>query len=278
MPMTRRGLLSRGAPLILLAVLAVAVLVPFDDELRLESGDEGVPERWMTAIAELPDEADVLIGFDPDLGTYAEIRPTVRAVLAQLLARQSRLAVVSLTPEGRALALAELARLDRNDANMARIADLGFLPGAEAGLVSLARGLPEPRGTERPIPRRLADEGVATMDAVLVVGGNDLGPRSWIEQVLPRIHDVTFLAVAPTVLLPDLLPYEATGQVDALIGTPRDGAALRGTLDLGVYARLAPADEPSSSAVLIGLLVAAVVLGHGLVAAVLRPPGEREAA
>jgi hypothetical protein len=202
----------------------------------------------------------------------------VRAVLADLLSRQARLAIVSLTPEGRALALAELARLDRAGANMARIADLGFVPGAEAGLVSLTRSLPEPRGPGRPIPRRLVDEGIETMDAILVVGGNDLGPRSWVEQVLPRIDAVTFLAVAPTVLLPEVLPFEATGQIDALIGTPRDGAAMRRTVDLGVYERLAPVDEPAAAAVLVGLLVAAVVLGQGLVAALLRPSGERERA
>jgi hypothetical protein len=259
----------------LLVVLGAAVLVPFDDELRLESGGESTA-RWSAAIEALPEDADVLVGFDPDVGTYAEVRPTVRAVLADLLSRQARLAIVSLTPEGRALALAELARLDRADANTARIADLGFVPGAEAGLVSLTRSLPEPRGPERPIPRRLVDEGIGTMDAIVVVGGNDLGPRSWVEQVLPRIDAVTFLAVAPTVLLPELLPFEATGQLDALIGTPRDGAALRQAFELGVYERLAPAEEPASAAVLVGLLVAAAVLGQGMVAALLRPSGERE--
>lgn len=275
--MSRRRLLSRAGPLLLVAALAAAVLVPFDDELRLESGDE-VAERWTTAIESLPEDADVLVGFDPDLGTYAEIRPTVRAVLASLLARQSRLAFVSLTPEGRALAIEELARLDRNDANMARIADLGFLAGAEAGLVSLTRELPDPRGRELPIPRRLADEGIATMDAILVVGGNDFGPRSWVEQVLPRIDEVVLLAVAPTVLLPELLPYEATGQVDALVGTAREGAALRESFELGVYARLAPSDGPSTAAMLVGLLIATAVLGQGLVGAVLRPNRERDPA
>lgn len=261
----------------LLVALGAAVLVPFDDELRLESGGQST-RRWTAAIEALPDDPDVLVGFDPDVGTYGEVRSTARAVLADLLSRQARLAIVSLTPEGRALALAELARLDRADANMARIADLGFVPGAEAGLVSLTRSLPEPHGPGGPIPRRLVDEGIETMDAILVVGGNDLGPRSWVEQVLPRIDAVTFLAVTPTVLLPEVLPFEATGQIDALIGTPRDGAAIRRTADLGVYDRLAPVDEPATAAVLLGLLVAAVVLGQGLVAALLRPGGERERA
>ncbi len=273
--MSRRPPLARTAPLVLLAALAAAVLVPLEGGLRLGSPDDGIASRWAAAIDALPEDADVLVGFDPDLGTYAEIRPTVRAVLADMLARQSRVAIVSLTPEGRALAIAELARLERGDANMARIADLGFVAGAEAGLVSLTRALPDARGPELPVARRLVDEGLGTMDAILVVGGNDLGPRSWVEQVLPRIDEVTLLAVAPTVLLPELLPYEATGQVDALIGTPRDGAAVRAAFDVGVHERLAPADEPSTLAILVGLLVAGAVLGQGLVASILRTNGER---
>ena len=47
-------------------------------------------------------------GFDPDLGTYAEVRPTARAVIDDLLARDAVLRLVSLTPEGRALAVSEI--------------------------------------------------------------------------------------------------------------------------------------------------------------------------
>ena len=50
---------------------------------------------------DLPAGPLVLVGFDPDLGTYAEVRPTVRTALADLLDRDARLAFISLTPEGR---------------------------------------------------------------------------------------------------------------------------------------------------------------------------------
>jgi hypothetical protein len=261
--MSRRELLGRLGPALLIVAIGAAILVPFDDRLRLASADRDPAERWGAAIDRLPEDPDVLVGFDPDVGTYAEIRPTVRTVLAELLSRQARIAIVSLTPEGRMLALAEVERLDRLDANVARIADLGFLPGAEAALVRLTRSLPEPR-TDRPIARRLTSEGLGTMDAIVVVGGNDLGPRSWIEQVRPRIGEIPILAVAPSVLLPELQPYLEGGQLTALLATPRDGAAYRPAVDLGVHERLAPPDEPSRVAVLVGLLVAAGVLASGL--------------
>jgi hypothetical protein len=270
-----RDRLFRLAPLGLVVLLAVAWLLPIDDRLRLESADADGAARWSAQLDGLPAEADVLVGFDPDFGTYAEVRPTVRVLLADLLNRGARLAFVSLTPEGRALGRAELERMTRTGANPTRLADLGFVPGAEAALVSLTRGLPAP-GELNAFGRRLVDGGMAEVDLILVVGGNDLGPRSWIEQVAPRVGDVPIVAVAPVVLLPELQPYLASGQLDALAGTPRDGAAYRATSELGRLERLAVAVEPSVAAMLAGVLVAVLVLGQALVARLPRPGAPRE--
>ena len=266
----RRALLVRTAPALLVILLGAASLLPLDDQLRLESGDASIVERWSAQLDGLPAQPDVLVGFDPDLGTYAEVRPTVRVMLADLLNRDARLAFVSLTPEGRALALAELERFERIGANPTRLADLGYLPGAEAALVSLARELP-PAIEENALARRLAGEGLAEVEAILVVGGNDLGPRSWVEQVAPRIGDVPMLAIAPVILLPEIRPYIATGQLHALVATPRDGAAYRESVDLGGFERLAPTGEPSAAAVLVGLVVALLVLGSALGGRLARP-------
>lgn len=262
-------------PVVLVGLLAAASLLPIDERLRLESGDPTVAQRWTEQLDALPADAEVLVGFDPDLGTYAEIRPTVRVLLADLLNRDARLAFVSLTPEGRALGLAELDRMGRLGTNPTRLADLGFVPGAEAALVSLARQLPAV-GELNAFGRRLVEGGLAEVDLILIVGGNDLGPRSWVEQVAPRIGEVPMVAVAPVVLLPELHPYVATGQLDALAATPRDGAAYRATSELGRLERLAVAVEPSVGAILVGLAVALVVLGQALLARVPRPGASRE--
>ena len=262
--MTDRGrLLRRAAPALLVLGLAAALVVPATDALRLASPDSAPLERWDAVIDGLPAEATVLVAHDPDLGTYAEIRATVRAALADLMARDARLAFVSLTPEGRALLIAELARLEREVVNPARMLDLGFLPGAEAALVSLAAGPTVPARAEGSIARSLATEGTAAIDALLVVGGNDVGPRSWIEQFLPRVGELPVLAITPTVLLPEIQPYLVSGQLDAALTTPRDGAAYREAVRLGPLERLREPIEPSGLALLVGLLVAIVVLAQG---------------
>ncbi len=255
--------LWRLAPLLGVLLLAVAWLLPQPSGLRLASDDEAAVGRLTHALDGLPDDPIVLVGFDPDVGTYPEIRPTVRVLIADLLARDARLAFVSLTTEGRALLAVELDRLARGQANPTRIADLGFIPGAEAALVDLTRGL-DPRNTESALARALSADGLAALDAALVVGGNDLGPRSWVEQVLPRTGDLPLIAVAPTVLLPELQPYLASGQVDALLGTPRVGAAYRASAELGNLARLADEPEPRPLPILVGVLLALLLLGQAI--------------
>jgi hypothetical protein len=129
--------------------------------------------------------------------------------------------------------------------------------------VSLAAGPSVPAGAEGSIARNLATEGVAAIDALLVVGGNDLGPRSWIEQFLPRVDELPVLAITPTVLLPEIQPYLDSGQLDAALTTPREGAAYREAVSLEPLERLREPVEPSALAVLVGVLAAIVVLGQG---------------
>jgi hypothetical protein len=237
----RTGWQRRLAPLILLVVLAGAWLLPGPDWLRLATSETGPADRMQGAIDALPNAPRMLVAFDADLGTYAEIRPTVRALLDELLEADASLAFVSLTSEGRALAVAEMARLEREGTGAPE--DLGFVSGAEAGLVDLSGGLAE------------------RYEAVLVIGGNDLGPRSWVEQVRPRAREIPILAVTPAVLLPEVQPYLDTGQLAAALATPRDGATWRAGRDL---AGARESDEPHGLPLLVGLLIAAAVLAEGV--------------
>ena len=242
----RARLLRLAGPAALVAALAVVWAVPGPGWLRLATHDRQAADAMETALDALPSASSVLVGFDPDLGTYAEVRPTVRALFADLLDRGARLDVVSLTAEGRALGIAERDRLVRGGAEEAALRDLGFVAGAEAGLVELAQELGE------------------QYDTIVVVGGNDLGPRSWVEQVVPRVGEVSVLAITPVVLLPEVRPYLAAGQLDAALTTPREGAAYRAALELGGAPPMTEGREPATLAILVGMLAAVGVLGQAL--------------
>ncbi len=263
----RRVSWSLLAPGLLVVVLGIAWLLPELQALGLEAGDDDASAGMTAALDELGPDPLVLVGFDADIGTYAEVRPTVRTMIADLLSRDARIAFVSLTVEGRAVALVEQERLRRAEANANRLLDLGFIPGAEAGLVDLTRGIrPGENATAQAFAREVAANGITAFDAIVVVGGNDLGPRSWIEQVAPRIEPIPIAAITPSVLLPEVVPYLASGQLVALLGTPGDGAAYRATAEVGSLERLVEPGGPRPLPILIGLLLAVGVMGQALVA------------
>ncbi len=255
-PAARERIQGRFGPLALLLALAVALVVPPDLlPLSAAPADSAAVEEYRGLLAQLPADPIVVIGFDPDLATYGEIRSGVRAALDDLLAGGAALGFVSFTPEGRALAVAEMARLARAGFR-ARLLDLGFVAGAEAGAVQSVRQVVPP-GLEGPIAASLRSRGggLGAFDAGLVVGGMDISPRVWVEQILPRVDELPLVAIAPTMLWPELAPYRATGQLDALVGTVRDSAAL------AAAARpAADAPVPSALALLIGALAALAVL------------------
>jgi hypothetical protein len=259
------------APALLLVFLALATLPSTGAALRLAGGPDAA-DGVIGVLDELPADALVLVGFDADLGTYAEIRPTVRTLLDDLVARDARLVFVSLTPEGRALAVAERQRLVAGGVEVERLADAGFVPGAEAAIVRIASAVSGDGGA---LVSGIGEEHIALG---LIVGGNDIGPRSWVEQFLTRVEGAELMAVAPAVLLPELQPYLESGQLRALIATPRDGAAYRDSSDVADVADVA---GPSPLAVLAGMLVAIGVLGGAVatrVGGVLPGPREGETA
>jgi hypothetical protein len=264
-----RPWVRRLGPLAALAILALAVVVPQPAGVETGAGGSSRSDAFVGLLDGLPDGAAVLVAFDPDLGTYAEIRPTVRGLLADLLDRGIDLAFVSLTPEGRALASIEIARLAAAGVDAARVTNLGFRTGAEAALLELVSdplAAVEARGDAADV---LAESGLKGLALTVVVGGNDLGPRSWIEQVRTRIPTLRVAAVTPTVLLPELNPYLGAGQLDGLLGTVADGAAYRVQLAPGVRTAAIGADaQPMPLALLAGMLLAAVILAQSAAASV----------
>jgi hypothetical protein len=256
---------ARLAPVAVLILLGAAALARPGDEggaLALANPDLSRVSELRAAFAALPSGAAVLVGLDADLGTYPEIRAVVRAAFDDLLGREARLAFVSFTPEGRAIASAELDRLDRAGVDAAQLLDLGFVAGAEAGMVRAVTDLLPAAATGSLADAiREAGGGMAAFDLALVVGGGERGPRSWVEQVGPRLPGLPIAAIAPTFTQPELAPYLRTGQLVGLLATVRDGSAY---VDSVRPSASADARVPSALAMLLGMIVALAVIGRSL--------------
>jgi hypothetical protein len=274
-----RGLsLSRGklAGIGLLVALLAAMLIGNPAGVQLANPDRTAASQLRSVMAGVPANGTVLLAFDPDIGTYPEIRFAVRSALDDLLARGARLAIVSYTPEGRALAVAELERLIDEGAPRSQLLDLGFQTGAEAALVaSVASIVPESASGPVADGLRARGGGLRAFDLALIIAGVDLGPRSWVEQIGTRIAGLPLAAISPTSLRPELEPYLASGQLVALLGTLRDDAAYASSVEAPGAHR-----PPGSLAIMIGMLAALAVFlqagSRGIGARVRRAVSGRE--
>jgi hypothetical protein len=265
-PTPRRPEIGRAFPaLALLGGLAIAWLLP----------SLGVPSPGWSAsswlhpamelhdvIEALPHDAVVVVDIDADLGTYPEIRYATRAVFADLLAAGGRLGIISFSPEGRAVAVAEIARLRGLGAGDDRLLDLGFRSGGDAALVQLAgQGIgPDPSGPLADAFR--AQHGLAAVSLTIVVGGTEIGPSVWVQQVLPRAPSLHVAAITPSFLLPEVQPYRDTGQLVAVVGTLPNAVDYGQAVAAGSGGGAAAFTErpPSVLALLVGMIVAIALL------------------
>jgi hypothetical protein len=210
--------LRAGIPSVaLLVLLAAASFIP-GISVPAAGSDATSANDLETVVAALPNGSPVVVDIDGDLGTYPEIRYAARAALADLYTHGANLAIVSFSAEGRAIAVAEINRLRDLGAGNDRLVDLGFRSGGEPALVQLVgSGIgPAPTG---PIADALRRRGPRAFRLALVIGGAEIGPRSWVEQVQPRLPDLPIAAITPSFLLPEVLPYRGSGQLVALLGT-----------------------------------------------------------
>ncbi|MGH2456524.1 MAG: hypothetical protein ACRDHD_09750 [Candidatus Limnocylindria bacterium] len=275
-----RPRLRRAVPGVgLLVLLAAGVLIGPGDalvQLQMATPDRSRVTEMRALLARLPERPLVLVGMDADLGTYPEIRGVARAAFDDLLSRGGRLAFISFTTEGRAVAAAELDRLAAGGTRAGALMDAGYVAGAEAGMVLAVTDLlrDDAAGAVADTVRD-AGGGMAAFDMVLVVGGVDLGARSWVEQVGTRLPELPIVAIAPTFAHPELAPYLRTGQLAALLATLRDGAAyvrqVEEALPPPASGEPARSGVPSALAMLLGMIVALGALGRILAAGLRRP-------
>lgn len=254
--------------LALLALLAVPIALgpsAGGTVAQLANPSTSAVDAVEATFAALPAGGLVLVAMDADLGTYPEIRAATRAVLADLLGRGASLGVVSVSVEGRAIAVAELDRLRQASVPPGRMLDLGFLAGAESGMVRLVDGALRP-GMTTSMAALIAQRGggIGAFDLIVLIGGSDIGPRTWVEQVGTRLPNLPMVAVAPTFAQPELAPYLRTGQLDGMLATVRDDAAY-----VQRVGESAGDDAPPNPlAMLVGLVVALAILLRQLAGAV----------
>lgn len=217
-------------------------------------------------INQLPSGAPVLVAVDFEPGLSGEMNAASAALVDHLILRGAYLTLVSTSPTGPAQAeqLLALSSQSSGFSNPVQVqyANLGFIPGGAAGLLSFAQAPRQmmPFTTDgSPVWESGPLQNIASLDKfgmVLVITDNPDKARAWIEQVQPTLGSTPLVMAISAQAEPMVRPYyEARPQqVQGLVTGLAGGAAyenLNGRLGLAA---------PYWNAFSLGLLAAALLI------------------
>ncbi len=200
-------------------ILLAAVLAPIVLGSSALPRPENIAPETLAAgnlINELPQGQPVLLAFEYDPASAAELSAPAGALVEHLMIRGLPLVVLSTRPAGPALAaqVLEAQAEAHRYAYGANYVNLGFVPGNSTGLSALADNLQ----TERPVdfagdatiwaqPPLAGVQGVRDFALVVVISATPEGVRQWMEQVWPLARETPFVAVISAGAEPLVQPY-----------------------------------------------------------------------
>ena len=230
------------AIVLLLTILWSVVIA--DQNMPFPIYDEGSAEV-NRLIAQLSENASVLIGFDYEPGLAAELDAAAAPVIEHLMSQKTLMTLVSTSTSGPILAerIMQSTQTDLEYVSGTQYVNLGYIPGDAVGLRSF---IENPNGTLPYSIEGLPAWGTDSTSAlppldgidqitdysmvILIVDDPDVA-RIWIEQLGPEIIDpqvlTSFVIIASAQLEPVIRPYfESSPQpVNGMVVGLRGGAA-----------------------------------------------------
>jgi hypothetical protein len=221
---TGREILNSLGRWVMYGLLLAAVLIaPLRSCVRLP--DFGETRTFYTAIERLPSDSAVLVVFDYDASLDGTLTPQARAILWHLQRQNLAIVLLSLTPQGAAIAEDLIAEREGLVSGRDYI-DLGYLPPHPASLLAFMGnplgGAARFGSTEDPADTVLGRQvrTFADLDTIITITGDRDHIRWWIEQIQPRA-ETELLAAVPAAITPYVEPYYSelgTGQIVGVLG------------------------------------------------------------
>ncbi len=226
----RKGLLSRLLRLSIHAFLLLAVLIPillgtqWFTAASVSGGSEG-SRAFFDTVQSLPPDSTVLMAYDYDPATAAEMDLQAEAIVHHLMSRNLKIIAVSLLPAGPAVAqdIMDRAAAIQGYAYGKQYLNLGYLPGHEAGVRDLAQN---PVGATKEdylnrepltaIPLTQNISRVEDLALIVEMAGSQDSLKWWIEQAGSQ-HEVPIVAGISAAVEPYARPYYGSGQLAGLI-------------------------------------------------------------
>ncbi|MBN1993060.1 MAG: hypothetical protein JW953_10180, partial [Anaerolineae bacterium] len=215
--------------------------------------------------------AVALVSFDFSTATQGEMQPLAEAIIGRLRGQGMRVILVSLEPEGAALAQTLLD--NRDDAYGVEVINLGYLPGQVVAVRELATGRKQ-LSTIKDFKEGVSLENrsdwgnvhnLHQIDLLVTLADNPATVKWWVEQmeiVSSLGQDKQFLLAATSATAaPFLQPYRHSGQLDGLIAGINGAAAIEASRQQFGPARQMLDSQSIAHLLIIVLIVAGIVAG-----------------
>jgi hypothetical protein len=223
--------------ILLLIIAFIAVLVS-GDMITMPTSDiipPGVEETYQI-LAGLSPEDTALVAFDYEPGLVGEMDATTAAVVDSMMEKGAKLALVSTSPTGPALAERFVNDIQGNHhyVNGTQYVNLGYIPGGVSGLAAFAQN---PRwvapntldGAQAWETEALQNiRSISDFALVILITDNPITTRAWVEQVNPHLEPAPLVALVSAQVEPLARPYYGQtdgGQIDGLVSGLTGGIA-----------------------------------------------------
>ena len=229
------------------AFLSVFAAVTIPLLFPLNISDRISPEavKFKALVDSIPAGSVVMVSFDHEASTVAEVRPLATALVRHLFSRNIRIIGLSLFAEGTAIGH-QVLTLVAEEYGKKYGEDwvfLGFRPQYQAAILGIGENLANvfPRdytgrmASELPLLKEVTNYAQVAM--VVSVADGDLA-YAWVDYAHTR-YNARVAAMVPAVMVTSYMPYYASGQLaglvnglkgaadyERLLGKP--GAAIRG--------------------------------------------------
>ena len=261
--------LFKGALGVLLLIIAFLAVLADTNMAALPATPSQPVMQTRQMVDLLASDDTVLLVFDYEPGFAGEMEAVAAAVVDHIMLRGAKVATVSTSPTGPALAEHFISRVEGEHGYTSggQYVNLGYIPGGLPGLAAFARtpqwvvpntldGVPAWGTGPLQNVSRLSDFAL-----VAVISDSPNTIQAWVEQVQPQLGGTPMVAVVSAQAGPMVRPYYArqSGQLSGLVSGLPDAAAYE------VANRHNPARDywdafnivliVASSAILIGILV-----------------------
>ncbi len=209
------------------AILIGSILLPVLTGTQISPELQLYPSEWARTgvlLNEFPTNSAMLLVFDYEPALSGELTASAAPVISTILLRGTRVALISTTPTGPALAEQFMESTQQDHLSRGtQVVNLGYLAGGPVGIQSFAS---DPLGTINltmsgaPAWETLALQGVKQLSdfsAIIILTDNADSGRSWIEQTQADLGDTKLLLIISAQAEPMIRPYFDSGQVHGLV-------------------------------------------------------------